>query len=154
MEGWVLKKVTGVILRRHEKKEIKSKLNAAAVPLAITFGAEIIQECFEFQLLPQRRFGSALFGIQATVQSREHQQLSSTAHGVHQSLPFFLASLENCFNLDTPKKPFQLITTHLSKIDAEMHSRHETTTEPHTNTAPRCLYPPCPQQGLFLSSQP
>lgn len=108
-----------MILRRHEKKEIKSKLNAAALPLAIAFGAEIIQECFEFQLLLQRRFGSTLFGIQATAQSREHQQLSSTAHGVHQTLPFLLASQGNCINLDTPKKPFQLITTHLPKIDAE-----------------------------------
>lgn len=61
-------RVMGVILKRHEKKEIKSKLDAAVLPLAKTFGAEIIRECFEFQLHPQRRFGSALFGIQTTVQ--------------------------------------------------------------------------------------
>lgn len=135
------------------RRKIKSKLNAAALPPAITFGAEIIQECFEFQLLLQRRFGSALFGIQAIVQSREHQQLSSIAYGVHQSLPFFSASQGNCMNLNAPKKPFQLITTHLSRTDAE---RCATTMKQPQSLTPTLLHAafihPSPAGALPLFS--
>lgn len=53
------------------------------------------------------------------LQCREHQQPSPTAHGVHQTPPFFSASQGNCINLDTPREPFQLISTHLPKTDAE-----------------------------------
>lgn len=55
-------------LKRFKKKEIKSKLNAAALPLATSFSVELIQECFEFQLCLQRRRRVTVFEIQATAQ--------------------------------------------------------------------------------------
>lgn len=55
-------------LKRLKKKEIKSKLNAAALPLATSFSVELIQECFEFQLCLQRRLRVTVFEIQAAEQ--------------------------------------------------------------------------------------